>query len=428
VLLIILVVFAVIFLRRFSFDSTSATAPPAPVPWLLPEEFVTGAAGDAQLADVLERIRVANNLPALAAVIADTDGVIEMAAVGQRAAGFPEPVSLTDQWHLGSISKPLTATLAARLIEKGVLAWDTTIGDVFPELRNTMEPAYQAVRLDELLHHASGLPRDLTPEEYLHYAPDIPARAQRRGLVAQILALPPANPRGAVLYSNVGYIVAGAMLEARADMDFEALMTREVFEPLGMERAGFGPPGTPGRRDQPWGHFPALRLPGAADLAEGIWGTRATEYIAAGQAHRGAWQPLDPGRPAADNYPFAAASGRVHASLEDMARFAAAHLAASRGDTPFLTAASAGKLHTPPDDSGIALDWAVSTRDWAWGRWLYHSGSTARWYAALTLAPDRGVAIFAAANASGLTDEGNRGTDQAAQALIRRMEAAASSP
>ena len=48
-----------------------------------------------------------------------------------------------------------------------------------------------------------------------------------------------------------------------------------------------------------------------------------------------------------------------------------------------------------------------------------------RWYAALTLAPDRDFAVFAATNASGLENEGFRGTDQAAQVLIRRLDAAA---
>ena len=107
-----------------------------------------------------------------------------------------------------------------------------------------------------------------------------------------------------VPYSNCGFIVAGVMMEERAGADFGDLMTREVFLPLGMTHSGFGSPGTPGKRDQPWGHSPSpSRLAG------------------------GRWQPLDPGDPAADITPISDPNGRVHVTLADMARFAAAHLA-----------------------------------------------------------------------------------------------------
>lgn len=411
--------------RLWATKKRPAAARPSARPLALPADFVTGSAGDGVLTAALEQIRADNNLPALAAVSVTSAGIIEIAAVGVRAEGFPERVTVDDQWHLGSITKPMTATLAARLVEQGLIAWDTTVAEVFPAFEHQMRPEYRTVRLVDLLHHASGLPRDPAPERYQQFDQDISARAQRQALMLETLALPPVNPRGTVAYSNCGFIVAGAMLEERADTDFEELMSREVFTPLGMTRSGFGPPGTPGRRDQPWAHYPALRLPGAPEQAREIFGALASELLSAGQPVEGCWQPLDPSRPAADNPPTLDPCGRAHASLADMARFAAAHLAGSRGDTPFLTAASFRKLHDVPDDSGSALDWAVSTRDWAGGRWLYHSGSTGRWYAALTLAPDRDLAIFAATSAWGLSDEGNRGTDQAASLLIARLAAAA---
>ena len=67
------------------------------------------------------------------------------------------------------------------------------------------------------------------------------------------------------------------------------------------------------------------------------------------------------------------------------------------------------------------MDWRVETRDWAKGRWLYHSGSNGRWFAGLTLAPDVDLAVFAACNAA--EENGERACDQAAWALIQRYPA-----
>ena len=133
-------------------------------PWDFPADFQFGAARDGHLSDVLERIRRGNNLPALAAVSMTSTGTIELAATGLRAVGFRDRVTDNDQWHLGSITKPMTATVAARLVEKGFITWDTTIGQAVPALAGAMRKEYRKVTLAQLLRHESGLPRDVPME------------------------------------------------------------------------------------------------------------------------------------------------------------------------------------------------------------------------------------------------------------------------
>ena len=58
---------------------------------VLPDD--PGRAGDGTLAEALEFVRNTHGLPALAAVMVHQGGVVEMAAVGMRAAGGPEPVT-----------------------------------------------------------------------------------------------------------------------------------------------------------------------------------------------------------------------------------------------------------------------------------------------------------------------------------------------
>ena len=50
------------------------------------------------------------------------------------------------------------------------------------------------------------------------------------------------------------------MLEKITGKAYEALVNEKLFEPLHMDTAGFGPPGTPGQVDQPWGHVRKLFL------------------------------------------------------------------------------------------------------------------------------------------------------------------------
>ena len=98
---------------------------------LVPDD--PGRAGDGKLADALEFVRDAHGLPALAGMIVHQGGVIEMAAVGTRAADGPELVTADDLWHIGSITKAMTATVVARLAEQGELSWSTTVSQALPE-------------------------------------------------------------------------------------------------------------------------------------------------------------------------------------------------------------------------------------------------------------------------------------------------------
>jgi CubicO group peptidase (beta-lactamase class C family) len=380
-------------------------------PWDFPENFKYGSAHDGHASEILECILRGNQVPALAAVSMTSTSVVELVATGLRAVGSPEQVTTNDQWHLGSITKTMTATFAARLVEKGYITWDTTIAQAVPELAASMRKEYRKVTLDQLLRHESGLPREVPmvsqdsetarrllqkgmPDYFLQdYDTKLSPTDNRLKCAAAVLALPPVGPRGKSDYSNAGLMIAGLMLEYTTGKSFEKLFEQELLLPLGMKSTGFGPPGIPGKRDQPLGHW------------------------SGGESSRPRWHPLDPADRFADNPPSLNPAGVAHASLQDVARFASAHLSGELGKPGLLSVRSYRRLHTPMADAW-AMDWMVSTRDWAKGRWLYHSGSNGRWYACLTLAPDIDFAVFSACNAGG--ENGERACDQAAWALIQR--------
>src|SRR5688572_3786089 len=94
------------------------------------------ARADAELQTFVENTltaaRTRAGLPAVAALV-QIDGKTEAhAAVGVRALGRADPVTPQDSWHLGSDAKAMTATLIARLVERGLLRYEDTMAKIFP--------------------------------------------------------------------------------------------------------------------------------------------------------------------------------------------------------------------------------------------------------------------------------------------------------
>ncbi|MGQ9561304.1 MAG: serine hydrolase domain-containing protein [Candidatus Oleimicrobiaceae bacterium] len=214
--------------------------------------------------DVCQRHR----LPAFA--MGTIEGQVrEVAAVGVRKKGDPTPVDDADRFHIGSCTKLFTATLAALLVQKGHISWTTTAEGAFPELAETMDGSCRKITLEQLLLHRSGLLplRDPTEERTLWRiltARKGTAVEQRLALVRYVLSRPPKHVPGTRRdYSNVGYAVAGAMLERRMGKPWEDPIKEHISVPLGITTLGFGPPGAAGtglHPQQPWGTSPSWAL------------------------------------------------------------------------------------------------------------------------------------------------------------------------
>ena len=201
---------------------------------------------------------------------------------------------------------------------------------------------------------------------------------------------PEVQPGTKFVYSNQGYAIAGAMLERVSGTPWEEMMRKMLFEPLGMETAGFGAPGTREARDQPWGHSGSSRNP----------------------------EPVPPG-PDADNPPAIGPAGIVHCSIADLARYAAFHAAEGKISPPSLQPSTFAKLHTRVPNEDYAMGWVVQQRQWAGGDVLMHTGSNTMWYCVIWVAPARNSAFVAATNIA--TDLADDGCDAAVKAMVDRV-------
>ena len=282
-------------------------------------------------------------------------GQLKLAAVGLRKHGSEEKATIHDHVHIGSCTKAMTSTLAARLVESGSLKWDSTVKEILPRLSKKIHPSFQQATLKQLLSHRSGVPAN-AKNWWLDYKK--PVGGVRKKIAIDSLQKP-AGQTGDYLYSNLGYMVAGLMIEKIQKKTWEKSIQEELFNPLGMKSAGFGPPGRRGKVDQPWGHQ-------------------------LGSSPR----PIQH-----DNAPALGPAGTVHLSLKDWIQFAKLHLETK---SEFLKPETIQQLHQPYIKKGepYAMGWGVS---WD-SQTLSHSGSNTFWYATLRIEKKTNAIYIVVAN------------------------------
>ncbi|HSV72315.1 MAG TPA: serine hydrolase domain-containing protein [Chthonomonadales bacterium] len=348
------------------------------------------------LEPLLEPIRAARDVPALAAAVARDGRIVAVGATGLRALGHDVRVTREDRFHIGSCTKAMTATLAAVLVERGRIRWDTTVAEGLPHLPEAMHAGWSTATLEMLLQNRGGLPNATWPAGLDGLGVFMLSRdpqVQRRSFVGRHLAAAPAyEPGSRYVYSNAGYSVAGEMLAQAGGASYESLLVREVLAPIGIRSAGFGPAGRLGDEpDQPWGH-----------------------------AERGGKRVALPPGPLADNPPAITPAGRVHLSIADWALFAAFHAGdGMAGGRRLLQESALRRLQAPPEGGEYAAGWVVTTRAWGGGTVLTHAGSNTYHYAVAWVAPARRFAVVAATNTAGPAAE--RACDEACAAAIGRF-------
>lgn len=337
--------------------------------------------------EVLEAIRIKHQVPALAAAACIEGQVVEIAATGVRKIGSEERVSVDSQWHIGSCTKSMTASLAALLVEDGRVRWDTKVGEVLKDAPKLAD-GWREVTLEQLLQHRAGAPgnppHDLWLEAWKQTGTPL---QQRRNFVFGLLRnAPEFKPGTRFQYSNQGYAIAGAMLEQITGQPWEELMRTRLFTPLRMQSAGFG---APNFASQPTGH----------------------------EGKRPPLRPVKPGIEA-DNPPSIGPAGTVHCSIADFARYAAWHADAGRSANDLLKPDTFTRLHQPAADGDYAMGWTVTKRGWAGGKTLAHDGSNTMWFAVMWVAPEKRAAFVAATNTA--CDTASSACDDAVAELISR--------
>jgi CubicO group peptidase (beta-lactamase class C family) len=185
-----------------------SAAAPAPQP---PATILADKPQD--LASMLDPIRAKYKLPGMVAAVLQGERITAIGACGVRKIGDPALFTAQDIVHLGSCTKAMTATLIARLVDQEKLSWDMPMSEALPALASTMNPEAAKITVAQLLNHTSGLPANAW---YGLYNSENRLPELRLAIPREALSKKPVTPPGRKSeYSNLGYIILGAILEQK---------------------------------------------------------------------------------------------------------------------------------------------------------------------------------------------------------------------
>ena len=306
------------------------------------------------------------------AVAAVRDGRVELAGgwgLRDREAGLP--VTQDTLFAIGSATKAFTATTVGALVDEELLEWDRPLRDYVPDVRLNDPFASDRLTIADLLSHRSGLPRhDLTWVGQ-------PGRS-RAEIVRSLRFLPLSRDlRQDFQYCNLGYLVAGHVVEALAGVPWEDFVRGRLLEPLGMRRTNL-----------------------------------SVDEMLADDDHAAAYTRRDgaivavPQRP----LPAIAPAGAINSSAADMARWLLTQLAGGELEgKPVISPATMERQHAPHmlarfgDLPGLThyaygLGWVIGRyRD---RRLIWHNGGIDGFLTQCMLLPDDGIGVAVLTNTS----------------------------
>jgi CubicO group peptidase (beta-lactamase class C family) len=171
-------------------------------------------------------------LPGAVVVVLKGDRIVLRQAYGQRVRQ-PEPTLMTEDtvFDLASLTKPIVTALGILLLmEEGKLSIDDLLARHLPAFARKET---DGITLVQLLVHTSGFIADNPLADYQQG----PEEAWRR-----LFALKPLTTPGTrFTYSDVNYLLLGAVIEKVSGQRLDEFARRRIFEPLGMKETGYLP-------------------------------------------------------------------------------------------------------------------------------------------------------------------------------------------
>lgn len=311
-------------------------------------------------------------IPSLSIAVMRGQELIWAEAFGKADLEFDVAATTQHRFRLGSVSKIVTATLAAQLAARGAVNLDASIANYLPDLPEQ----HRSTTLRQLLTHRGGIRHYTAKDE----SPDAPGPIDRRRYlnnadILEVFINDPliAKPGETVAYSTFGYTLASVALESAAKAPFLELVRREVAEPLGLSSLV---------GDEPMRIVPQ----------------RVSGYFAGDQVRK--WMPEFQGTHAniqVANVAYKWAGGGLLCTPSDLARFGAAHLAPGKLSAQSLETLFTVYTERTSNSPPLGLGWRIDDDAEGRRRW-HHAGSQDGARASLVVYPREQLSIAFAAN------------------------------
>jgi CubicO group peptidase (beta-lactamase class C family) len=317
----------------------------------------------ANLADAVKGEQAKWTVPGIAVGVLK-DGKMSFLASGTLNVETGAPVATGSIFQIGSISKVFTATAVMRLVEAGKIDLDAPLSTYLPDITLSPRESSKKLTMRHMLDHMSGVLGDHFPDE--GRGDDALERA-----IAGIGGLEPVTePDVAWSYCNLGFLIAGRVIEAVTGKTYEQVMEDDVFSKLKLSPITFFP-------------------------EEAILHSAAAGHITEAG-----------GNSVARPYPISRcsnAAGGIVTSTENLLKFAQFHIGDGTVDGEQVLSpeslAEMQKVHaTIREKSYWGLGWAIEEIGGV--KTINHGGSTNGHQAQLTVVPEKGSAIAVLTNGS----------------------------
>ncbi len=285
-------------------------------------------------------------------------GTIQRYATGVKKEGQSDTVNENSAYHIGSMTKAMTATMIATIVEDGLLSWNSSILSVFPEMQGHIPSKFGTVTLTQLLTHRGGI-APFTELEHFLSVPEFSGTIteQRVSFSEWVIDQSDSSKIGKYEYSNAGYVIAASMAEKVTGQSWETLMTNRLFHPLEITDFYFDWPAENGR-DEPWGHT-----------------YENNRFI-----------PFNPD--SALQFPVIFnPAGNLSLNLENYMKFVKAHIDGVEGLCPLLSKETFKLLHRAPAGT-YAFGWETGIHSGNGQPYLIHDGSDGTFYSIVIILPN----------------------------------------
>ena len=150
---------------------------------------------------------------------------IQFKEFGAPAADIiPPEQTLVD---INSITKTVTGVMAAKLVQQGKVRFDETLGDIF----DNVPVGKSNITLHQLLTHSAGFSESIGPDPEQLSKDEFLIRVFESSLEF--------TPGETYQYSNTGFGIVAAIIEARSGKSYEAYLREDVIAGLGLENTGY---------------------------------------------------------------------------------------------------------------------------------------------------------------------------------------------
>ena len=182
---------------------------------------------------IIQQSIAEGNIPGAVLIVGHNGAVIYRKAYGSRALEPKrEPMTLDTVFDLASLTKVIATTTAVmQLVERGKVRMNDPVAKYLPEFAQNGK---EDITVRQLLTHYSGLEPDLDLK-----APWEGKETAYRMAFAETLAEPPGSH---FTYSDINFIVLGALVERVSGETLDAYTAKHIFAPLKMTRTRFVPP------------------------------------------------------------------------------------------------------------------------------------------------------------------------------------------